>query len=290
MIKEKPKWTIEILLHLFLSGITIYLAFAFLPTLLPVYKTILGAALAGILLLDVYLVLSNRKEYLKVTKLALIFLSSLIFIVCLVFYITKFLVLTDTYGMETVLKESTSFAKFVFFLICFSQPIILPIPEAVTIPAGSAVFGSFTAALLSFFGTVAGIVVMFFIARFGGQKLVSKLVKEKHLKKYQEYVGRNETTILALMFIIPILPDEIICVGAGISGVSFKRFFMIASLSKLITTSLLAHSVYLAKLLSLTGSQLIVIGSVIIAVMFAASLILKRYLEKGKAEESMSSE
>ncbi|MDQ0246126.1 putative membrane protein YdjX (TVP38/TMEM64 family) [Bacillus fengqiuensis] len=288
MIKEKYKWTLEILLHLFLSGIAIYLSFAFLPTLLPIYKTFLGLVMAIILLLDIYFILSNHKEYLKVTKIALIFLCSSIFAVLLIFYVTKFLVLTDTYGMETVLKENTSFAKFIFFLICFSQPIILPIPEAVTVPAGSAVFGPFIAAILSFLGTIAGIVVMFCIARMGGQKLVSKLVKEKHLKKYQEYVGRNETIILALIFMIPILPDEIICVGAGISGVFFKRFFIIASISKLITTSLLAYSVRLAQSLSLTSSQLILACSVVIGIMFAASLIFKRYLKKSKTRERMN--
>lgn len=288
MIKEKYKWTLEILLHLFLSGITIYLSFAFLPTLLPIYKTCFGAAVAGILLLDLYFVVSNHKEYLKVTKIALILLCSSIFVVLLIFYGTKFLVLTDTYGMETVLKENTSFAKFLFFLICFSQPIILPIPEAVTVPAGSAVFGPFIAAILSFLGTVSGIMVMFFIARIGEQKFVSKLVKAKHLKKYQEYVGKNETIILALIFMIPILPDEIICVGAGISGVSFKRFSMIASISKFITSSLLAYSVHLAKSLSLTSSQLMMACSAIVGIMLVVSLIFKRFLEKSKTRERMN--
>lgn len=288
MIKQKYKWTLEILLHLLLSGIIISLSFAFLPELLPFYKTLLGLIMAGILLLDVYFVLSNRKEYLKMTKIALILLCSSVFIVFLIFYVTKFLVLTDTYGMEHVLKENTSFAKFLFFLICFSQPIILPIPEAVTVPAGSAVFGSFIAAFLSFLGTVAGIVVMFFITRIGGQRLVSKWVKEKQLRKYQKYVQRNETIILVLMFIVPILPDEIICVGAGISGVSFKRFFIIASISKFITSSVLAYSVQLAQSLSLTSSQLIMVCSMMMGIMFAASFILKRFLKKDQTGERMN--
>jgi uncharacterized membrane protein YdjX (TVP38/TMEM64 family) len=125
---------------------------------------------------------------------------------------------------------------------------------------------------------------MFLIAKIGGQKLVSKLVKEKRFKKYQEYVGKNETAILVLMFIIPILPDEIICVGAGISGGSFKRFLIVASISKFIASSLLAYSVHLAKSLSLTSSQLVLACSVMIGIVFAASLIMKRFLKRGKTE------
>jgi uncharacterized membrane protein YdjX (TVP38/TMEM64 family) len=288
LIKEKYRFTFEILLNLSLSAITTYLLFAFLPTLLPVYKVIFALILVGIVLLNCYCALSKNKKLLKITKVALVAFCSFIFIVLLIFYLTKFLVLTDTYGIENVLRGNLSAAKLLFFLICFAQPIILPLPEAVTIPAGSAVFGPLVAACLGFLGTLLGIVAMFFIARIGGTKLVSKLVKEKHLKKYQEYVGENETLILALMFIVPILPDEIICVGAGIGGVSFKRFLFIASISKFITSSLLAFSVQFAKMLSLTRSEVVLASSVVIGLIFLFSFIIKRFLKKNKPNEGLN--
>jgi uncharacterized membrane protein YdjX (TVP38/TMEM64 family) len=288
LIKEKYRFTFEILLNLALSAITTYLLFAFLPTLLPVYKVIFALILVGIVLLNCYCALSKNKKLLKITNVALVAFCSFIFIVLLIFYLTKFLVLTDMYGIENVLRGNLSAAKLLFFFICFAQPIILPLPEAVTIPAGSAVFGPLVAAGLGFLGTLLGIVAMFFIARIGGTKLVSKLVKEKHLKKYQEYVGENETLILALMFIVPIFPDEIICVGAGIGGVSFKRFLLIASISKFITSSLLAFSVQFAKMLSLTRSEVVLASSVVIGLIFLFSFIIKRFLKKNKPNEGLN--
>ncbi len=190
------------------------------------------------------------------------------------------------YGLENVLRDYSSIAQLLYFLICFSQPILLPLPEALTISAGSAVFGPYIASILGFTGTLLGIIVMYFIAKTGGQKLVSKLVKDKHLAKYQEYVGKNETIILVILFIIPVLPDEIICVGAGIGGVSFRRFLLIATISKVITAFLLAFSVHFATIASLSRFQLMLVGVAIIAIVYAITLVTKKYLIKGRKNPS----
>lgn len=208
----------------------------------------------------------------------------LIILVLLVYYISKFMVMAEYKGLENLLLEYGSMAKFLFFLLCLAQPIILPLPEAVTIPAGSVAFGASSSFYLGFTGTLTGIIIMFFIARYGGMKVASKLVKEKHLTRYQEYVRKKETVILALLFIIPVLPDEIICVGAGIGAVSFKRFLVIASLSKLMTSFVLAYSVSLAKFLDLTPTQLLLSCSVIMGMVFFTSFAFHRYWNKKRME------
>ncbi|MCF6409914.1 TVP38/TMEM64 family protein [Pseudalkalibacillus salsuginis] len=286
MIEQKYKLPSEIILHLSLCGLIVYLLTSTMPTMMPVYKWSLVVLVFVLLLLDVLFVLYRKWQLLKVTKVALLYLCSFVLILLLIYYFTKFVALTDTYGIENVLRAYEPSAKFIFFLICLAQPIILPIPEAVTIGAGSAVFGPFSAAILGFIGTMSGIIAMFFIARYGGQKLISKLVKEKHLDKYKAYVEKNETTILILLFIIPILPDEIICVGAGIGAVAFRKFFIIASIAKLLTSTLLAYSVHLAQLLPLTGPQLVFGCTVILAFLYVMSLLFKRYKKNGKHQKA----
>ncbi len=286
MIEQKYKLPSEIILHLSLCGLIVYLLSSTMPMMMPVYKWSLVVLVFVLLLLDVLFVLYRKWQLLKVTKVALLYVCSFVLILLLIYYFTKFVALTDTYGIENVLRAYEPSAKFIFFLICLVQPIILPIPEAVTIGAGSAVFGPFSAAILGFIGTMSGIIAMFFIARYGGQKLISKLVKEKHLNKYKAYVGKNETTILILLFIIPILPDEIICVGAGIGAVAFRKFFIIASIAKLLTSTLLAYSVHLAQLLPLTGPQLAFGCMVSLAVLYVMSLLFKRYVKKGKHQKA----
>jgi uncharacterized membrane protein YdjX (TVP38/TMEM64 family) len=182
--------------------------------------------------------------------------------------------------MEILFHENHIVASFIFFTICFLQPILLPFPEAATVGAGSAVLGSFPAASISFAGTLSGIMIAYFIAKIGGQKLIRKWVKEHHIKQYERYVSRNEISILLILFVIPILPDEIICFGAGISGVSFMKFLIIAGVSKLITSFSLAYSVDLAQSLALNNTQLILLVIVILGIVMLTSVISKKMLLK----------
>lgn len=182
--------------------------------------------------------------------------------------------------MESLLQDNGFVAIIIFFFVCFLQPIILPIPEVVTVTAGSAVFGSFVAACISFVGTLTGIVTMYFIARKGGRMVIRKFVKERHVQKYERCVSKNEIGLLLLMFIIPILPDEIICVGAGIGGVGVKKFIIIATVAKLITSFSLAYSLDVAQTLPFTNAQLIILLVLIVGMGMIISFVSDKLLLK----------
>jgi uncharacterized membrane protein YdjX (TVP38/TMEM64 family) len=182
--------------------------------------------------------------------------------------------------MESLFHGNEFVSMIIFFSICFLQPILLPMPEAATVTAGSAVFGSLTAACISFVGTLLGIIVAYFIAKTGGQKLIQMFVKEDHIKQYQRYVSKNEISILMILFVIPILPDEVICIGAGMSGLRFITFLIVASVAKLITSFSLAYSFDYAHSLDLTNIQFILLLIGIIGIIMLISHISKKALLK----------
>ncbi|MBT2694492.1 TVP38/TMEM64 family protein [Bacillus sp. ISL-55] len=278
--KESYNEKMEIILHLALSILSLFLLIVLLPTVLPIYKWLYISAVMTVLLIDGYFLITKQGNLLKFNRMALFYLTALLILVLAIFYMTKIVVLTDTYGFEGMLKEHLKTAKYIFFFISFAQPIILPIPEAVTVPGASAVFGPATAAAISFLGTILGITAMFFAARYGGRKFISKLIKEEQLQKYDKYVSKNETLIMFLLFIVPILPDEIICVGAGIGQVLPKRFLLIASVSKLITATLLAYSVQLAAALPISGSQLLIGFLATVLIFIGISYLSKKAFNK----------
>lgn len=270
----------EVFLHLSLSIVSIYFVFFQLTTVLPLFKLIYLSTLLLVLAADGYFIMTKRNHLLKMNRMILYYLGAILLLILAIFYVTKVMVFTDVYGFEGLLKEHLQAAKYIFFFISFAQPILLPIPEAVTIPGASAVFGPALAAAIAFIGTLLGITAMFFAARYGGRKFISKFIKEEQLEKYQQYVAKNETMIMFLLFIIPILPDEIICVGAGIGQVSPKRFLLISSISKFLTATLLAYSVGLAEGLSLTAPQLMFGLSAIVLILFGVTVITKKLLKK----------
>ncbi|WP_053362505.1 VTT domain-containing protein [Bacillus sp. FJAT-27251] len=190
------------------------------------------------------------KALFNLLRTVCIYCFFLILAVLLIYWISRLTAITDAKGIESILREHMSLAKLIYFFICFAQPIVLPLPEMMTVVAGSAVLGPFSAFVLGYSGTVMGILTMFVLSRVGGMKLVRRLVKEKQIEQYHRFVQRNEVLIVALLFIIPILPDEIICVGAGISGVKARRFIPIAILSKFATNLSLAYSINLTQFFS----------------------------------------
>lgn len=158
--------------------------------------------------------------------------------------------------------------QLIYFIICFLQPIILPLPEPVTIVGGSSVLGPLKGALIGFCGTTIGIIVMFLIAKFASRNIINKIVNEKKLDKFNRYIQKNDTLIIIMLFILPILPDEVICIGAGLAKLNSYKFIGIAAISKLFTSISLSYSIEIIKL---NGNLIIILILVI-----TLGLIIKR--------------
>ena len=113
--------------------------------------------------------------------------------------------------------------------------------------AGSSLFGAFEGAVIGFIGTILGILVMFLLSRFISKNIISKIINSDKLEKFNRYIIKNETLVLAVLFIFPILPDEIICAGSGLTKISEYKFIVIAIVSKLITSFSLSYSLQIIK-------------------------------------------
>ncbi|WP_186430681.1 TVP38/TMEM64 family protein [Clostridium sp. BSD9I1] len=231
------------------SIISIYMLQFILVGLLPIYKTALTGALILFYILLLHSQFIKEQRNYNLFRNTITYLFIFISIWTVITLISSVIVLIHNNGLEYILKRSSSVGKLIYFLICFLQPIILPLPEPVTIMAGSAVFGSTYGFIIGISGTIVGVITMFWIAKVGGNKLVNKLVEPKQIEKYKKFIIKNEIVVLIGLFILPILPDEVICVGAGISGISFKKFIVIAVLSKIITILAYSQSLQLTNLI-----------------------------------------
>ena len=150
-----------------------------------------------------------------------------------------------SYKLEDILIKYKERSNLIYFFVCFLQPIVLPLPEPITIMAGSIVFGRFNGAIIGFLGTILGIVSMFLFSRYASKKFIENIISHKKLEKFNQYIQKNETLIILLLFILPILPDEVICVGTGITKINGYKFILIAMLAKLITAFTLSYSIEL---------------------------------------------
>ncbi|WOO88106.1 VTT domain-containing protein [Mollicutes bacterium LVI A0039] len=220
----------------------------------------------------------SQEKKLKVTKINMLLGLFTIAFFC-IFKISMFSALIQENGVESVLTSYDGLGMGIYFTICYLQPIILPLPEPVTITAGSVVFGKAIGFLLGYLGSVLGIATMFIISRLANRKLNLNIINEKNLEKYNNLVKENEAFILILLFIFPILPDEVICVGAGLSPIKFKKFILIAVFSKLITVGLYSASSGIVK-------QILELGLIYqLAIVFTLTLVFlgaKKVIKKIK--------
>lgn len=116
--------------------------------------------------------------------------------------------------------------RFAFVFIQFLQVTFLPIPSAVSTLAGVLVFGSMQAALLSLSGIMLGSVLAFWLGRRFGKPLVSFMVGDDSCKKWTKFLTDAKYSFVVMM-LLPIFPDDILCLVAGLTDMSW--FFFVAT-------------------------------------------------------------
>jgi uncharacterized membrane protein YdjX (TVP38/TMEM64 family) len=120
----------------------------------------------------------------------------------------------------------------IFLLAQAAQVILVPIPGAVFPPVGALAFGPWLALGLSLAGMALGSAVVFLVARRWGRPLAVRLVGAERIHRYENLMTARGGLLLWLVFLLPLLPDDALCALAGISGISFRRFMVIATVGR----------------------------------------------------------
>ena len=112
------------------------------------------------------------------------------------------------------------------------QTVVAPVPGNVVGAIGGLLFG-WWGVLWTTIGATIGATLVFWISRKFGRGLVEKLVKKESLDKFDFVVGKRASIILFLIFLIPGLPDDIVCYVAGLTDVPIKKLIVIFALGRL---------------------------------------------------------
>ena len=115
-----------------------------------------------------------------------------------------------------------------YVVIQFLQVTFLPLPSTVTIIAGTLVYGPLQASILSFGGILLGSIFAFFLGRVFGKKLVEFMVGEKTCAKWVKFLSDAKYSFF-IMMLLPIFPDDVLCLVAGLTNMSWA-FFTITNL------------------------------------------------------------
>ncbi len=130
--------------------------------------------------------------------------------------------------LKSFILEQGIWGRVFFVFLQFIQVAFLPIPSPLVVVAGSLIYGPFQASLLSLAGILLGSAVAFAIGRIFGKKVVSFMVGKDNQKKWSSYLS-NAKYSFVLMMLLPLFPDDVLCMVAGLTDMSWT-FFMVTQL------------------------------------------------------------
>lgn len=142
--------------------------------------------------------------------------------------------------LRKIIDSAGIWAPLVFIVLQALQVFLLPLPGVLTVGVGVALFEELETCIYSYIGILIGSFIAFWIGRVIGYRAAAWLVGKDSLDKWLDKVKGKDRTILSVMFILPLFPDDILCFVSGLSTMSWKYFIvmqLIARAISVVTTS-----------------------------------------------------
>lgn len=224
----------------FVSVLFLFSSFRFLRIYrsnLPVVPLVHGFLLldAVCVFLFVLSILKNKSGLFRATGLLTVFASVVLLFLSLIKrtgLIDKFSSVSE---VVSFIRQKGTFAALSLYIVTLLQVVILPIPGVVTFTAGVTVFGVLKGYLICFAGIFSGSLVAFFIGRKFGMKAVSFVIGEKTMRETMKKFNGKDKLFLTFAFLFPFFPDDALCFVAGLSSMSFKYFFFVVLITRLLS-------------------------------------------------------
>lgn len=166
-----------------------------------------------------------------------VFRTSVVILIITAFLVLTYFILvwTDLWDKFNSVEKLRLFildlgfwGRITFVFLQFLQVTFVPIPSTILTIAGSIIYGPFQGGLLSLSGILLGSVVAFMLGRAFGRKLVSFMVGKDTCEKWVRFLSKAKYAFFFMM-LLPMFPDDILCLVAGVTDMSWQ-FFVVTNL------------------------------------------------------------
>lgn len=160
----------------------------------------------------------KQEQKKKIIKVALLLLLVVLVSVC-IFLLFNAFGITDITKLQNFIKSCGAWSWVIYLVIQVLCTILLcfvPATSATFITLGIVLFGANASTfILCFSGVLISSVCMDLIGRFGGSKIIIKLVGEKDYNRALELIQTKGIVYVPVMYLLPIFPDDAICMCCG---------------------------------------------------------------------------
>ncbi|MFR3684718.1 MAG: TVP38/TMEM64 family protein, partial [Enterococcus sp.] len=148
------------------------------------------------------------------------------FIIILI-YIRHSGIFSSVADLQHFIKNFGNFAIAAFIVVQAIQPIVPFLPGGFATIVGMLMFGNIPGVLYSYIGLVIGEVGLFLLVRRFGSRFARLVLSEKNFEKFETTLQDHTQDIKKLLivcFIFPFLPDDLTCLVAGMTDLSFREY------------------------------------------------------------------
>jgi len=109
-----------------------------------------------------------------------------------------------------------------------AQVVLAPIPGQVLAVVAGYLFGAWWGTLYNMIGVIIGSTVAFWLSRRYGRSYVENIVHEQTLARFDSISESYARPALFVLFLVPGLPDDVLCFVGGLSDVPLWQLVVIA--------------------------------------------------------------
>lgn len=140
--------------------------------------------------------------------------------------------ITDPTAVRTWIGEFGVLAPLAFFAMQVTQVVIAPVPGHVMGVVSGYLFGAVLGTAISLSGAVVGTIIAVWVSRRFGRPFVERVVHAETLDRFDVLSGERGLLVLFVVFLLPGLPDDVICFAAGLTRLSIGRIVVVATIGR----------------------------------------------------------
>lgn len=114
-----------------------------------------------------------------------------------------------------------------------AQVLLAPIPGQIVGLANGYLYGTWIGTLYSMIGLIIGRAIAMALGRWFGRGLVERFVDTEQLERWDRLARRRGPLFFFLVFLLPFLPDDLVCFLVGLTPLPIPRMVVLSALGGL---------------------------------------------------------
>lgn len=154
--------------------------------------------------------------------------------IALTIYLINLGVFKDLNALRGLVGDSIILGPVIFIFIQILQVVIPIIPGGISTAAGVLIFGPYAGFIYNYVGICIGSIIIFLLGRRYGKPFILSMISDKTYNKYIGWLDNQNRfeKLFALAIFLPVAPDDALCLMAGLTNISVKRYTLIILIAK----------------------------------------------------------